>query len=104
MCPTPDSAHNGVNFSRWLHRRGSRIYIFLMDGKINETKTVTPFCIFTLCEACLCKLSLSEVFSSLVSLAVLLTGEKKRGGGGGVGELVQGRNIVKQTETPILFT
>ena len=37
---------------------------FLMDEKINKTKqTVTPFCMFTLCEACLCKLSLSEVFS-----------------------------------------
>ena len=38
---------------------------------------------FTLCEACLCELSLSEVFSSLVSLAVPPTGGKKRGGGGG---------------------
>ena len=37
---------------------------FLMDGKINETKQIeTPFCMFTLCEACLCKLSLSEVSS-----------------------------------------
>ena len=37
---------------------------------------------FTLYEACLCKLSLSEVFSSLISLAVPPTGGKKGGGGG----------------------
>ena len=62
----------------------------------------------TLCEACLCKLSLSEVLSSLASFAVPPTGRRKKGGwgggGGGVGELVHGRNITKQTETPLLFT
>ena len=60
------------------------VFVFVLtDGKINKTKqTVTPFCMFTLCEACLCKLSLSEVFSSLVNLAVPPTGGKKRGGGG----------------------
>ena len=57
-----------------------------MDGKINKfNQTVTPFCMFTLCEACLCKLSLREVFSSLVSLALPPTGGEKEGRGGGGG-------------------
>ena len=65
-----------------------------MDGKVNRAKqTVTPFCMFTLCEA------------SQVLLLCHPQGVKKWGGGGRwVGELVQGRNITKQTETPLLFT